>query len=198
MLAHLPTTSCVEALPPRYDCRPRVRPAEWVTSAGCSSDGLPQRPSSGTVQHVQLSEDLTTALIAAAGLVLAALVSAWLRLPNGLRDPRHDIERDLAILNDLPEQSGARAKLLSSIEERLVSLVTQSGDVRRNWIGVFLGLSLALASGLGAWRFATWGGWWWVGAIPCGLFAVAMLGILPGDWNKVRRNKRGQAIDPST
>ena len=147
---------------------------------------------------MQLSEDLTTALIAAAGLVLAALVSAWLRLPNGLRDPRHDIERDLAILNDLPEQSGARAKLLSSIDERLVSLVTQSGDVRRNWIGVFLGLSLALASGLGAWRFATWGGWWWVGAIPCGLFAVAMLGILPGDWNKVRRNKRGQAIDPST
>lgn len=122
-------------------------------------------------------------------------MSAWLRLPSRLRDPRHDIERDLAILNDLPEQSGARGELLSSIDERLISLVTQAGDERRNPLGVVLGVALCGASGYGAWWFGRWGGWWWFVAVILASFALIMLSVIRQDWQKAPRTKTGTRLD---
>lgn len=139
-----------------------------------------------------MSEGLLTAVIGGGAVVAVALLQALMQLPARLRDPRKDVQRDLDLVAKLSPDSRVRARLLADVEQRIDALIAH--DASRNWVGVFLGLALLGALGLGTWRFALWGGWWWPLAVLLGLLAIVMAGIIRDDFAKVPRTRTGRAI----
>jgi len=136
-------------------------------------------------------EAVVVAIIGGGALVLASRFG----VARPFKNPRDDIDRDQRILRRLGEASPARDPLAESIDRRVIELITQSGDLRRNWVGIVLGTVFLAAFGWLAWRFGTWGGWWWSAAVLSGIVSAAMLTVIPQEWQKRRRNKAGQAID---
>ena len=139
----------------------------------------------------RMLEAVVVAIIGGGALVLASRFG----VARPFKNPRDDIDRDQRILRRLGEASPARDPLAESIDRRVIELITQSGDLRRNWVGIVLGTVFLAAFGWLAWRFGTWGGWWWSAAVLSGIVSAAMLTVIPQEWQKRRRNKAGQAID---
>lgn len=128
-------------------------------------------------------------LIAVVGALGAWAVSRFGQA-RPFQNPREEIERDLKILPQLEPESDARAELKSSIEKRVVAMV-KPVKTSRNWSEFFATLVLLASCGAGAVRFATWGGWWWVAAVPLALLAIFCFSPLAESLRKAERTQGG-------
>lgn len=134
--------------------------------------------------------------------VFAALLTAGLaflgtllnRLPEF--DRRRTILRDLELLGRLPaELDDARQMLRGRIDADVRRLIERDRDDSRSGIGIGLALLFGVGCVLMLRQALDGGGWWWVGAVLTGIFAVVgLIESVP----KVRRDVRGNRIRPAT
>ena len=118
-----------------------------------------------------LSDEALGAIVGALALVVAAAFQG----PKLWRNRRTDILRDLEIYDSLPDESGAKAKLLAHIDAEVLTL-SGNGVKTRNPASAGLGVAFIVVAGLLAYLvLASEQPWFWVIA-PVVLF-FALLGV---------------------
>lgn len=136
-----------------------------------------------------MNAEILVAVISA----LALLATTWIRQPFR-RDPRDHIERDLKIVAELPAGSDTRKELEQDIARRVQGLIPDL-SLRRDWFGSILALAFLATFGFLTWRFGTWGGWWFIGAVVAGFLSLVMVGLAGRDFQKAPRDAAGKRIE---
>ncbi|HWE90153.1 MAG TPA: hypothetical protein VG317_11900 [Pseudonocardiaceae bacterium] len=132
--------------------------------------------------------DLISKILLAALPVAAAAVQLIRR-----KDGRvGQLKTNLELLALLPEDGPARAKLLDHIERSVERLIVEEDELRREPMGIALGIVfLAVAIGLTVFAFRDGGWWWW----PIIIF-IAIMGAtgLGQDGVRRKRDAKGRPI----
>jgi hypothetical protein len=143
----------------------------------------------GYIGNARMSQEVIIGIVAAAGVIFAAVISA----PRILRDERWGIQRDLEIWKALPKESAAREDLLKKIDREVKSLDVHD-QKRRNPAGVGLGISFFAIGAAVLWLILIQGSWWWFAspiALALLIFGLAGFGISVG---KTLRDEKGNTI----
>lgn len=143
-----------------------------------------------------MDKSIIIAVIASLGTIFSPIIQIIFRV-----DPRTSIERDLKIIEQLPEDSEARKSLEHDVQTR-VSKLPYGTSGSRNGIGVFLAVFLGGASLYGAiftaskgWSIQGWGRLWWMAALFLLIVAVLCFQQVPKEWVKVPRDSKGNRVE---
>lgn len=135
-------------------------------------------------------------VLSVVGAVVAAVVGLgglWLRHREIADGESRRILRDIEILKLLPEGSGARLPLEASIDESILTMLTNRSLKRRNGMNIGIGLFFLGATG-GLALLASRGGWWWlVSPMMVVTFALGAYGTIEGS-RKAERDARGNVV----
>lgn len=138
---------------------------------------------------VVIDAELLAAVTSAVAVVLAAVIG----LPRALRDAKDEVLELLQVYNALPEDSGARPRLLALIESK-VDALTSSGEPTRDPTGISVAtMFLLIGTGL-AWSVYVYGSWWWWTSPIVLFFLVFGVVGLAQDLPRRARDGRGRPI----
>jgi hypothetical protein len=127
-----------------------------------------------------------------AGLPVLAVLVQLLRRPRNRQD---QLKADLELLGLLPDESTARDKLLQHIDCSVQRLVSDEEDLRRDPMGIGLGVVFLLAAVVLIVFAVRGGGWWlWIGAFVVGALGAVGLGQ---DAVPRRRDLKGRPLPSS-
>jgi hypothetical protein len=137
--------------------------------------------------HITAAESSVT--IAAFGVV-----GAWLQTRRSRDGNRAQIKQDLELFELLPEESGARADLLTHIESEITRLIKREDELTRDPSGIGIAIFLLLVGvGLAVPSFRD-GGWWWLLVVPAVWFAIFGIVGLGQTIPRRQRDARGNTI----
>lgn len=142
---------------------------------------------------------IIVALISAVAAILVPFMQNRFKI-----DPRVSIERDLKIVEQLPQDSDARTSLEQDIERRVRELPRRMNGTR-NWTVVFLDVIvgggcfyLTTLLVIWGWQGSGWEKLWWPLALVTFVFAIAFFAQLPGAFQKLPRDDKGNVIPPDS
>lgn len=134
-------------------------------------------------------------IVAAVVIATGGVLGTWLQVGRPRRGPFVDLKHALELLQLLPDSSAAKNALAGDVDRRVLRMIEDSREKRRDPTGIGLGLFfMVLAIALAITSVLRGGGWWWlvVPAVFIGLLGT--VGFIQ-DVTPHKRDEGGRAIE---